>query len=192
MKSLFNESPTMPDLSAVPENPTPEQAELIAGQIVEFLRQSVPAAVLKAIPLAISRTEIMPGRLREILVWWNGLADRKLVPHKVRIEKPSAEILEAWKVFQDNLTAQECLADLKRVESEIEKSELVRQGWFRLEKLLRGATNSGRIPICRVLIDGGYRGERSGFNRRSTGDPSAFTSPDDAPVDDWYAKHAGQ
>lgn len=192
MKTLFDESPTMPDLAAIPENPTPEQAAQIAGQIVEFLRRSVPAAVLNAVPLAISQAEILPGRLREILVWWNGLADRKLVPHRVRIDKPSAEILAAWKAFKTNITAQECLADLGRVESEIEKSDIVRQGWFRLEKLLRGATNSGRIPICRVLIDGGYRGERSGFNRRSTGDPSAFTSPEDAPVDDWYKNHVGE
>ena len=184
----------LPDPGAIPGNLTDGQAASIAAEIVEYLRATYPESVVKEIPAAVLAIA-SPTRLREILEWWNALNKRGLVPHGVRVEKPAAEILAAWSAFKKNATAQECLADLKKLESEIEKSALCRNGWFRLEKLLRGANNGAGVPIVRVLKDGGYRDERTGAGKNRGGvgvaGQGSFDSAADKPFDDWYREQTG-
>lgn len=152
-------------------------ARLTAEQLAGVLVATYPRAMLAELVTRL-RDEIgtTADGLREVAEWWNGLHAVGLVSHGVRPDKPSAELRKAWDAFQKNETAMECLSDLDKVASEIRAASFVRGGWFRLEKLLRGACNSAGVPICRVLIDGGYRDDKT---RRQADDPRGNRSAAD-------------
>lgn len=168
MSRLFDER----ELSAWPEipaNPTLDQARECAEKLADWMRINLPAEVWRRIPKAVEiATGGFPDDLQTVLEWWNRLHDDGFVSHGVRdVTKPPKEIIEAWKLFQKNETAQECLADLDAVRAEIEKSAFCKKKWFRLEKLLRGSCNGGGVPIVRMLMDGAYR-DQSGSDLLGT------------------------
>ncbi|CAB4144313.1 hypothetical protein UFOVP466_33 [uncultured Caudovirales phage] len=138
-----------------------------AEQWVEWLTENVPCDTLRDTAAILSRPSAGSG-LRDLCVWWNELHDAGLVSHSVKPDNPAQELKAAWAAFLKNDTARECLSDLEAVRSEIERASFVKGGWFRLEKLLRGACNGAGVPICRVLIDGGYRDDKS---RKQADDP---------------------
>jgi len=138
-----------------------------AEQWVEWLTENVPPGTLREAAAILLQPSAGSG-LRDLCVWWNELYDAGLVSHSVKPDNPAKELKTAWAAFLRNGTARECLSDLEAVRSEIERASFVKGGWFRLEKLLRGSVNGAGVPICRVLIDGGYRDDNS---RKQADDP---------------------
>lgn len=163
--SLFADEESQPDLLGFPFVPPDdelnhESAAEYAKKVADWLRQNVAEAVLLRLPAVLldGSAKSWDDGLKAVMEWWNELARAKIVSYSVRTSSPSKELLDAWAKFKRCKTAQECMADLGKVRSEIEQSSFTRKGgWFRLEKLLSGANGKGGVPIIRTLMDGGYR-----------------------------------
>lgn len=89
-------------------------------------------------------------------VWWNGLADDGLVSVKVNVDRPNEAVRTRWSQLRKNARLRELLSDPDLIARRIRESELCREGWFRLEKLLGGKNKDGAY-IVEVLLDGGYK-----------------------------------
>lgn len=148
-------------------------ATLAAGMVASWLADVLPDEVTAAIPAAIVEQSSKahqgvprPDELKTVLDWWNGLAERGLVPAAVNASKPSKEIVAAWRVFLKDAELQEMMADLGAVGDAIEASSFCRKGWFVLPKLLRGSTNGDKtVMILRKLLQGGYRDAEAANDR---------------------------
>lgn len=134
-----------------------------AGDVARWLASRLPPHLLVELPLALAEAQ-SPGQavprlsdLLQVVEWWNGLAREKIVPHSVRAEPVSAEILRAWRKWCKTPELQALWRDLTAIEQEIRVSVMCRDGWFRLEKLIGGANNKDGLLILKKLLDGGYR-----------------------------------
>lgn len=174
MASLFDENPVDPE-TFFPnvKGMSPDEAAAAIGRWIfkafpRELVEKIPAAVLLEIDLDNPSGKAGEG-LAAVLEWWNRLAAEKLVSHSVRVNPVSYEIRKAWRACCLNREIQETLQDLSIVEREIRRSELCREGWFRLEKLLGGSRNREGTMIARKLIEGGYRTNESAAEKLGSG-----------------------
>jgi len=151
-------------------------AEAAAAEIGRWIFLSFPQEVVQKIPAAIlleldlvNPAGLAAKGLAAVLKWWNKLSAEGLVSHAVREYPVSSEIERAWRKCCRSREIQEVLADLDRVEQEIRRSNLCRDGWFRLEKLLGGGRNRDGTMIARKLIEGGYRTNESATEKLGSG-----------------------
>lgn len=101
-------------------------------------------------------------QLRILCSWWNELHRRGLVSAGVNETAPNQAVLAGWKRTLKTPELHVLLSDLDALTERIRESELCREGWFRLEKLLGGKNRAGAY-IVQVLMEGGYasRGARA-------------------------------
>lgn len=156
----------------VPETEWPKWAESVdsepataaraATDVAAWLSSRLPALVLQQLPIALAEqmagAEGIPreAELRFIIQWWNRLNAEGLVPHGVREKPIGGEIAKAWRAWCRDGHIQAMWRDPEEIERKIAASPMVRAGWFRLEKILRGAKNGDGTPILQKLIEGGY------------------------------------
>lgn len=149
--------------STIPADAPQTERIRAAGDVARWLVSRLPPGVLVELPLALAMAQ-SPGqavpRLQEltlILEWWNGLAAEKYVPHAVKTEPVSMEILKAWTAWIKTPVVQAFWRDIPAIEARIRESTMCREGWFRLEKLLGGSRNAEKTLIIEKLLDGGYK-----------------------------------
>lgn len=94
--------------------------------------------------------------LRDWLEWWNALKADSLVAAGVDADKPSQGVLAGWNRVKKSKQLREMLNDRDAIRREVQASTLLREPWFRLEKLFGGKNRDGEYIIQKVL-DGGFR-----------------------------------
>lgn len=138
-----------------------DTAQRAARDVAAWLASRLPPNVIQELPIALADLKAVDGiprsdELRFIIQWWNRLNAEGLVPHAVRESPVSKEIAAAWRAWCRDGDIQAMWRDVELIERRIATSTMVRAGWFRLEKILRGAKNTDQTPILQKLIEGGY------------------------------------